>query len=65
MMVNRYLLPGGAILWILSFLGLALVLRNKKKPYLTQFPRFCSNCRIEMGAMDRFCPNCGAPLSHP
>ena len=65
MMVNQYLLPGGAILWMLSFLGLALVLKNKKKPYLPQFPRFCPNCRIETGAMDRFCPNCGAPLSHP
>ena len=64
MTVNQYLLPGGAILWILSFLGLALVLRNKK-PSLSQFPRFCPNCRIETGAMDRFCPNCGARLSHP
>src|SRR5213080_5273398 len=65
MMVNQYLLPGGAMLWMLSFLSLALVLRNKKNPTLSQFPRFCPNCRTETGAMDRFCPNCGAPLSHP
>src|SRR5438093_3070361 len=47
MMVNQYLLPGGAILWILSFLGLALVLRNQKKPSLSPFPRFCSKCGTE------------------
>src|SRR5437867_7669695 len=58
MMVNQYLLPGGAILWILSFLSLALVLTNKKKPSLSQFPRFCPNCRTEAENGNRFCPRC-------
>jgi len=61
-MVNQYLLPGGAILWILSFLGLALVLRNQKKPSLSPFPRFCSKCGTEAESGYAFCPRCGTQL---
>ena len=61
-MVNQYMLPGGAILWMLSFLGLALVLRNKKNPPLSQFPRFCSKCGTEAESGYTFCPRCGTQL---
>jgi parallel beta-helix repeat protein len=62
LMVNQYLLPAAAILWILSFLGGALVLRNKRNPSLSLIPRFCSKCRTEADNGYLFCPRCGTPL---
>ena len=60
-MINQYLLPAGATLWMLSFLGLALVLR-KKTATISGFPRFCSRCGTEVEFANRFCSKCGTLL---
>jgi hypothetical protein len=65
MIVNQYLLPVAAVFWTLSFLGLALVIRDKKKPSPSQFRRFCSNCGTEAEAWNRFCHRCGTQLQIP
>jgi parallel beta-helix repeat protein len=65
MIVNQYLLPVAAVFWTLSFLGLALVIRDGKKPSTSQFRRFCSNCGTEAEAWNRFCHRCGTQLQIP
>jgi parallel beta-helix repeat protein len=60
-MVNQYLLPAGATLWILPFLGLVLALR-KKTNVPSRFPRFCSSCSTEAEITNRFCSKCGNVL---
>ena len=62
LMVNQYLLPAAGVFWIMSFVGLALVVRDKKKPPPSLFQRFCSNCGTEAEAWNRFCTRCGTEL---